>query len=259
MGAPAKLYVITGSHACTSAMLMLEHKQLEYELVKLPSGMHPVALRVAGFTSGVSRHVDGRPHRMVALAGRLGTVPSLRMGDERVASNRSIARFLEARFPSPRMIPEEPARRRAVEDIERWGDEVLQMVARRLILCAGAHDRLIDGGARGRLGPLLYTHALPRRVAAGAFSVMFVAGAGAEAGLLGEARAALDQIDEWLGEGLLDADELSVADFMLAPSVALLDYHRELRGELRARPARGLLDRLLADDRLWRERSRATA
>ena len=51
----AKLYVILGSHACRTGMLMLEHKGIEYERVELPAGLHPVALRLRGFAGNPAR------------------------------------------------------------------------------------------------------------------------------------------------------------------------------------------------------------
>ena len=40
-----KLYVIPGSHACRSAMLMLDHKQLPYRRVEVTTLLHPLAVR----------------------------------------------------------------------------------------------------------------------------------------------------------------------------------------------------------------------
>jgi glutathione S-transferase len=34
----ATVYVITGSHACRSTTLMLEHKRIPYRRVELPTG-----------------------------------------------------------------------------------------------------------------------------------------------------------------------------------------------------------------------------
>ena len=47
-----KLYVIPGSHACRAAMLMLEHKQVPYRRVEVPTLLHPVAVRLRGFGAG---------------------------------------------------------------------------------------------------------------------------------------------------------------------------------------------------------------
>ena len=49
MASPTKLYVILGSHACRTGMLMLEHKGIEYERVELPTGLHPFLLPLRGF------------------------------------------------------------------------------------------------------------------------------------------------------------------------------------------------------------------
>ena len=56
----AKLYVIQGSHACRTAMLMLDHKGIDYETVTLPAGFQPYVIRYLGFRSppGFSRRVD---------------------------------------------------------------------------------------------------------------------------------------------------------------------------------------------------------
>jgi hypothetical protein len=64
--------------------------------------------------------------------------------------------------------------------------------------------------------------------------------------LLVEARELLDRVDWWVGEGLLNGEELSVADFVIAPSVALLAYHRDLAEEIERRPAGQMLDRVFA-------------
>ena len=61
------------------------------------------------------------------------------------------------------------AERAAVEEAERWGDEELQMVARRLALAAAMHgpDALANRGDDGRLGPLLFRSTTVRRAGVG--------------------------------------------------------------------------------------------
>ena len=139
----AKLYVILGSHACRTGMLLLEHKGIEYERVELPTGLHPFALRLAGLLRQprarcATSTASGRSMLSVADSG--GTVPSLRIDGVRVKRNRRIARHLDEIQPDPPLFPADPARRAAVEEAERWGDEELQMVARRIGL-AGVADR----------------------------------------------------------------------------------------------------------------------
>jgi len=171
-------------------------------------------------------------------------VPALRVGGQRVQGNREIARFLDELQGDPPLFPADGHAHQRVEEVERWGDETLQMTARRLALCAAQRGHLSGGGEDGRLGPLLFRQAWLRQLSVRVFGYAFVAGPGAERTLLDESRANLDRVDGWIAEGVVGGQELFAADFMLAPSVALLDYHVELREEIRQRPAGQLLDRV---------------
>ena len=57
----------------------------------------------------------------------------------------------------------------------------------------------------------------------------------------------LDRVDSWIADGVLGGEQLNAADFMIAPSLALLCYRRDLRGELERRPLIRLVDRLLPE------------
>jgi glutathione S-transferase len=248
----AKLYVILGSHACRTGMLMLEHKGIEYERVELPTGLHPFVLRLRGFAGNPApfRRAGDRRPRMLGTADRMGTVPALLIDGRRVKGNREIARFLEELRPEPPLFPAEADRRQAVEEAQGWGDEVFQMAARRLGLTALLHgpDGLIERGGDGRLGPLLFRQPTVRRAGArfiGRF--VFAADERADSELLEALPGMLDRIDAWIEAGVLNADQLNAADFMIAPSLALLTYRRDLRAEIERRPATRLLDRLLPE------------
>jgi glutathione S-transferase len=249
----AKLYVILGSHACRTGMLLMEHKDIPYELVELPTGLHPFLLRLHGFAGNASAFRsldDDRPHRMLGTIDKFGTVPSLLIDGERVKTNREIARYLERLRPDSPLFPSDPDQRRAVEEAEQWGDEVFQMVARRLVLTAGLHgrDALANRGSEGRLGPLLIRSEKMRFTGA-RFIARFIFGgdARAETELIGNLPSMLDRIDGWIESGVLNGETLNAADFMIAPSYALLTYRRDLRAELERRPAMRLVDRLLPD------------
>ena len=56
----AKLYVILGSHACRTGMLLLEHKGIAYERVELPTGMHPFAAAAARLLRATGRRSRAR-------------------------------------------------------------------------------------------------------------------------------------------------------------------------------------------------------
>jgi glutathione S-transferase len=172
------------------------------------------------------------------------------MDGRRVKTNRSIARFLEELRPDPPLYPAGPAERAAVEEAERWGDEVFQMSARRLALAAAVRgrDAIIGGGDDGRLGPLLWHSRRVRAVGTkmlGRF--VFPAGGRAESELLSALPAQLDHIDSLIAAGVLNGERLYAADFMIAPSLALLTYSRDVRPMIERRPAIGLVDRILPD------------
>jgi glutathione S-transferase len=250
-----RLYVISGSHACATAILMLAHKNVSYRRVRLPTGLHPMLVRALGFPGHKApiRTVDGGTGRTLALLDRMGTVPALRWGSERVQTNRRIARFLERVVPEPSLFPSDPTRERAVEEAEAWGDEVFQMAARRLGLTGSLNglDNFRDRANSGRLGPLLSPNERVRVLAArGVTSVAFQANAEAERQLVCELPALLDRIDGWIAAGVLDGLELNAADFVIAPSLALIAYRLDLRAEIEARPAGALMERVLPEPAL---------
>ncbi len=246
-----KLYVIP-THPCRMGMLMLEHKGIPYQRVDLPAGLHPLALRLHGFPGNAApfRNIDDRPHRVLALADRMGTVPALLLDGNRVMTNRDIARFLDKVQPDPPLFPAEPDRRLAVEEAERWGDEVLQMAARRLLLAAMLRgpDGIVSRGEDGRLGPVISRHetmrfAVARLVARFAFAV----DARSDDDLLAALPGMLDRIDSWIEAQVLDGEQLYAADFMIVTSLALLCYRPDIRAQLEQRPAIRLLDRVLPE------------
>lgn len=257
-----KLYVILGSHACRTGMLLLEHKGIEYERVELPTGFHPFLLRLRGFKreKAPARSVGGRRPQMLATADRMGTVPALRMNGDRVETNREIARFLDRLQPEPALFPADPEERRAVEEAERWGDEVFQMAARRLVLTASLHPEvLVNRASDGRLGPLLFRSESLRLHGTRLFArFVFRANRDAEQELLASLPGQLDQIDGWVESGVLDGDALNAADLMITPSLALLSYRSDVRPELERRPLIRLLDRILPEPASTRSQVPAT-
>jgi glutathione S-transferase len=251
----AKLYVISGSHACRAAILMLAHKQISYRLVQLPTGMHPMLVRVLGFPGHKApiRSVEGSTGRSLALLDRMGTVPALRYGSERVQTNHRIARFLDRVAPNPPLYPADEQRRQAVEEAESWGDEVFQMAARRLGLTGSLKglDNFRDRGNSGRLGALLSRSEILRVLSArGVTAVAFKANAQVEDQLVRDLPPLLDRIDAWIDAGVLDGPQLYAADFVIAPSLALIAYRLDLRADIEARPCGAFLERVLPEPAL---------
>src|SRR3954447_7528122 len=244
-----KLYVIPGSHACRSAMLMLEHKQVPYRRVDIVTLLHPLVVRLHGFDAGgQTRTAGGRRTFGLRLGDRLGTVPALAADGRRISTNHGIARFLDTLHPEPPLFPADPERRAAVEEAERWANETLQMAARRIPGAAAGRDpaAFSRSAGDGRLGYLLYKRELTRRlmiprILGGVFAVS----PAADRDPLAELSPLLDRIDAWIAEGVLGGPQLNAADFMVAPSLALILYRPHVKPMFEGRPALELVDRLL--------------
>lgn len=154
--------------------------------------------------------------QLPALGFNGKTVPALDIKGHRVQRTREISRALDLVKPEPRLFPADTADRAAVEAAERWG-EGLQDAARRLFYCA-----------------MLRTRAAPIDLLAAR-----VHGATDAAGRrdLAELPARLDQIDAWLESGVLGSEDLTAADFQIAPNIAWLLCFDDIAPFLQHRPA----------------------
>jgi glutathione S-transferase len=245
------LYVIPGSHACRSAMLMLEHKQVPYRRVDIVTLLHPLVVRLHGFDAGgQTRTAGGRRTFGLRLGDRLGTVPALAANGDRISTNHGIARFLDEHHPEPPLFPADPEQRAAVEEAERWANETLQMAARRIPGAEVVRDpaAFSRSSGNGRLGYLLYKRGLTRRLLVPRIlHGVFASSPKPEHDPVAELPAMLDRVDAWIADGVLGGAELNVADFMVAPSLALILYRPDVMPMFEGRPALELLDRLLPE------------
>jgi glutathione S-transferase len=245
------LYVIPGSHACRAAMLMLEHKRVPYRRVDIPTLLHPIAVRVRGFDAGAqTRAAGGRRTLPLRMGDLLGTVPALAADGQRISTNHRIARFLDARHPDPSLFPADPERRRAVEEAEQWANETLQMAARRIALAWAVRDTsgLPGRTADGRMGYLLYRSALLRRLIIPMIGrLIFAVDRGSNREALEDLARILDRIDAWIADGILGGPQPNAADFMVAPSLALILYRPDVLPLFEGRPALELVDRLVPE------------
>ena len=135
-------------------------------------------------------------------------------------------------------------------EAERWANETLQMAARRIALAwAVRHPaEAARTTADGRMGYLLYRRERVRRLVMPQIGRrIFGATPNAERRLLAELPEMLDRIDAWIADGTLGGEELNAADFMVAPSLALMLYRPDLGPQFEGRPALGLVDRLLPE------------
>lgn len=229
MAARARLYGVSISHPVRAARLMLEHKRIPYEFVRMRPGMQAVRVRLAGF--------------------RGGTVPALRIDGRRVLGTTSISRALDEIQPDPPLFPRDPERRRAVEEAEAWGDGVFQPIPRRLLRWALVNDhdarvaflRMVGSGrpeATARvIGP------------ATAFYARFEDAGDTERIRRdwAELPAHLDRVDALIADGTIGGDEPNAAEFQIATTVRLMLAVPGYAAAVAGRPAEALARRVWPD------------
>jgi glutathione S-transferase len=223
---PHTLFAIHGSHPCITAERALQLKGQPYRIHEMAPALHA-------------------PEQWLRF--RTLTVPALVLGNgERVVGSRAIVHRLDQLVPEPPLLPEDPAARTRVLEAERWGDEVLQPVPRRLAwtgMCA--RPDAIAGYSEGSRLPLpgfVQRLAAPRiaRVA------RWRNRGGVEQARkdLAALPAQLDAIDDWIFEGVMSGPEPNAADLQIAPSIRLLATMDDVKPLLDGRPCLALALRL---------------
>lgn len=193
---------------------MLELKGVDCRMVEVLPNSQRLRLRLAGF--------------------RGGTVPALKLDGRRIQGSRSIARALEELRPDPPLYPSDPASRARVEEAERWGDEELQPVPRRIARFGAADGTAVSRWAaehRGLAAPGIVARlAAPTTVLYARF--VEVDGRRAdEAGVRTDLAALpglLDHADSLLEEGTVTIDPPNAATLQILSSVRLLDRIADL-------------------------------
>jgi glutathione S-transferase len=224
-----RLYVIPISNAAAAGAAIVAYKRLPHRLVTLMPGLHPLLLRFAGF--------DGF------------TVPALELDGRRVQGSRRIARVLDEVSAERPLFPLDSERRARVEEAERWGEQMLQPVPRRLF----RHLLLTNESARLWMGTEILYLPAPRVLA-----VLFmpVIRQMARKSRADEARVRddiarlpqlLDHVDALIAEGTIGAEEPNAADFQILASVGVLRAFADLGHVVRGRPCEAAAGRLYPD------------
>jgi glutathione S-transferase len=223
----ARLYVIPASHPSIAAALMLEHKGIPFKRTDLMPVVSKGVLRAVGFP-GI-------------------TVPALKIDGDKVQGSRQIARELERLRPKPPLFPVDPERRAAVEEAERFGDEELQHPIRQLLWWGFKQNRapLASYSEGAKLGVPINL-AVKTGAPLVALSARFnEAGDENARTALEKLPRLLDQVDRWVESGVLNGDQLNVADFQIAPSIGLMLTLDDLRPAIENRPAARLAKRVV--------------
>jgi len=208
---------------------MLEHKGIEHKVVNLVPGTHAAVLRPLGF--------------------RNGTVPALKLDGRRVQGSRAISRALDEAQPEPTLFPADAQARIRVDQAERWGDDILQPVPRRLvgwITINRPELRIKLAREAGVPAPRLLGRAnwplawyFARKV--GAIDTERVRR------MVGMLPALLDHVEELLDEGTIGGKQRNAADFQVGTSVRLLMTFGDLAPALEGRRAARFAAKLMPD------------
>jgi glutathione S-transferase len=218
----ATLFGLPASHPSLAAELMLRHKGIDYRRIDLFAAVHRAILRAMGFP-GI-------------------TVPAVRLGGAKLQGTRTIALALDALVPTPPLFPADPERRRAVEEAEAWGDEVLQPVPRRIVWNALKHDRselatYLEGARTGI--PTAVAARMAPPVAATARHLNRATDENVRRDLAA-LPGLIDRVDELIDQGVIGGSERNAADFQIATSISLLLTMDDVRPMIEGRPAERL-------------------
>lgn len=201
-------------------MLMLEYKGIPAKRVDLPNVLCRPVVRAMGFPGP--------------------TVPAVKLDGRRVQTSMALARALDDLRPDPPLFPSDPELRAKVEEAERWGDEVLQMIARRISFSRPVRRRrddlltFFEGPLLGIPPQLVMKTAAPILAANARLRGVDDEAVRADLAAL---PAALDHIDALIADGVIGTDLRNAADFQIAVSVRLLLAYEDIRPVLEGRPA----------------------
>ncbi len=215
----ARLYVLPASHPAFTARLMLEHKGIAYKRTDLLPVISKLVLRAAGFPEV--------------------TVPALKIDGRRIQGSTQISRELDRLRPEPPLFPADPQMRAAVEEAERWGNDILQPPLRQILWWTfkadrGSMESYADGAKLGIPVSLAMKTAAPIV----ALSVRFNEADDEHVRRsLAEMPAMLQKVDDLIAAGTLGGSELNAADFQIATTLRLAMTLDDLRPAIEQRPA----------------------
>jgi glutathione S-transferase len=224
--ARAKLYSLSVSHPSHAVRLMLERKGIDHRVVNIQPGLHPLVVRLAGFSGG--------------------TVPALRIDGRRIQGSLRISRGLDHLQPQPPLFP--ATGRDAVEAAEAWGERELQPVPRRMYRWGLGRNATL----RRRLAELspipgAGIQAVVNQPLARLFAGMIGADDATVERDVRELPDKLDRVDALIAEGVIAGAEPNAADYQIAPTVRVLLSFQDLAPMIEGRPAEALALRLLPD------------
>ncbi len=213
--APAiTFHALPPSHPCLTVEAALKLKGLEYERVELTPGAHVKEME--------GMYGEGKT-----------TVPGITFGDEAIHGSRAILARLEELEPEPALFPRDKVD--AVREAERWGDEELQDLGRRLPFGA-LHFRPEAMGSFG--GASLDPAGVD-------FAIGYIRAGWKYHGITAQRLAddlkglpeKVDHVDALVADGVIGGDQLNAADLQIGATLRVLLGVGDLQPLLAGRPA----------------------
>ena len=163
--------------------------------------------------------------------------------------SREIARELERLRPEPPLFPTDQARRAAVEEAERFGDEELQHPIRQILWWTIRRDKsslrsYSEGAKLGVPIGLAVKTGGPIVAASARFNEANDDNVKRDLAAL---PALLQRVDDYIAAGTIGGERPNAADFQIAPSIGLALTLADLRPAIENRPAGELAKRLVPD------------
>jgi glutathione S-transferase len=220
--------VVAASHPCFAVKRALEMKGIAYKRVEWPPTLH-VPLQRMRFAQG--------------------TVPGLTLDGEKVIGSRAIMHRLDELRTEPPLYPADLDARRRVEEADRWGEEVLQALARRMswwtlrkrpraITTYGEDSQLpVPDFAAAATAPLIVRIEL---------RINDVSDQAARQDLR-ELPGHFDRVDAWIAESTIGGETPNAADLQIGSGIAMLSTIADLRPLLDGRPGLELAMRYFWD------------
>jgi glutathione S-transferase len=174
-----------------------------------------------------------------------GTVPGLTIDGEKFVGSRRIMARLDELVRDPPLYPADPEARAHVEEADRWGDEVLQALARRLTWWALRRrpGAILSYSEDSRLPfPGFVTQGLTPVISRVEWRINRVSDESARHDLQVIPQH-LDRVDAWISDGRLGTDKPNAADLQIGSSIALLRTKHDVRPLISGRPAERLASR----------------
>jgi len=219
------LHALPPSHPCMTADAALRLKGLDFERVDFQPGPHVEEMQKI-YGEGNS------------------TVPGLLVDEEPVHGSRAILARIEEIEPEPSLYP--AGRADAVRKAERWGDEELQDLGRRLPWGA-MYFRPESMGTFGGAGPL--------DPPGTDFAIKYVRSTWKYHGITAERLAddlaglpgKLDHVDSLAADGVIGGDQATAADLQIGATIRVLLTVVDLKPLIEGRASEGVARRWFPD------------